>query len=81
MLGMQTMSRYKLGDQVKVEFADEHSGESEWMWVKVDHSDDENRLVFGTLDSEPIVNAGLKVGRELSVSYDKIREHRRFVSP
>ena len=75
---MQTTSRYKPGDHVKVEFADEHSGESEWMWVKVDHSDDENSLVFGTLDSEPIVNAHLKVGQELAVRYDKIREHRRF---
>jgi len=74
------MSTYNNGDHVRVEFADETSGESEWMWVQVDHSDDENRLVFGRLDSQPIVNTSLTVGQELAVSYDKIRDHRRFTS-
>lgn len=78
MLTLQAMSTYKPGDHVKVEFADENCGENEWMWVQVDHSDDENRLVFGRLDSQPIVNTSLKVGQELAVSYDKIRDHRRF---
>ena len=72
------MADYKTGDHVKVEFADDLSGESEWMWVHVDHSDDEHRLVFGRLDSEPVVNTDLRLGQELAVSYDKIREHRRF---
>ena len=80
MLTLRTVSTYNTGDHVKVEFADETSGESEWMWVQVDHSDDENRLVFGRLDSQPIVNTSLKVGQELAVSYDKIRDHRRFTS-
>lgn len=77
----QTMSTYQSGDHVKVEFADDSSGESEWMWVQVESSDDENRIVFGRLDSEPILHAGLKVGQEVAVSYDKIREHRRFDPP
>lgn len=76
---IRNMSRYKTGDHVKVEFADGFSGENEWMWVEVDHSDDENRLVFGTLDSQPILNADLNVGQELAGSYDQIRDHRRFV--
>jgi uncharacterized protein YegJ (DUF2314 family) len=75
------MATYKPGDHVKVEFASNGSGESEWMWVQVDYSDDENRLVFGKLDSQPIVNTDLRVGQELAVSYDKIREHRRFGQP
>jgi uncharacterized protein YegJ (DUF2314 family) len=69
---------YKCGDHVKVEFADEQSGESEWMWIEVDFSDDEKRLVFGKLDSQPVVHTHLKVGQELAVSYDNIRDHRRF---
>lgn len=72
------MSTYKAGDHVKVEFADTRSGESEWMWVEVDHCDDENRLVFGRLDSEPVVNTGLKVGQELAISYDKMQDHQSF---
>ncbi len=32
---------------------DTRSGESEWMWLLIDASDDQRRLVFGKLDSEP----------------------------
>ena len=51
------------------------------MWVEVESSDDENTLVFGRLDSQPILNSGLTVGQELAVSYDKIRDHRWFERP
>lgn len=74
------MAMYEAGDHVKVEFRDERSGESEWMWVEIDHCDDERRLVFGRLDSQPVVHANLKNGQELAVSFDNIREHRRFSS-
>jgi len=72
------MSDYQPGDHVKVEFADDTSGESEWMWVQVDSTDEGSRIVFGRLDSQPILHAGLRVGQELAVSYDQIREHCRF---
>ena len=72
------MSVYQSGDHVKVEFRGEGSQDTEWMWVQVDHCDDENGLIFGRLDSEPVVNTGLRVGQELAVAYDKVREHRRF---
>jgi uncharacterized protein YegJ (DUF2314 family) len=66
---------FERGDYVKVEFRDESGGETEWMWVCVTSSDDSNRLVFGTLDNEPAVLTDLRVGMELVVSYDKVREH------
>jgi uncharacterized protein YegJ (DUF2314 family) len=72
------MGRYGKGEHVKIEVEDDQSGESEWMWLLVDHSDDDQRLVFGKLDSEPVVVTDMRVGQELAVSYDKIREHRRF---
>jgi len=72
------MLLYKAGDHVKVEFRRDGSQETEWMWIQVDHCDDEQGLIFGRLDSEPVVNTGLRVGQELAVSYDKVREHRRF---
>jgi hypothetical protein len=75
------MSIYQPGDHVKVEFADDASGESEWMWLQVDSSDDQSRIVFGRLDSKPVVHSKLEVGQELAVSYDKIRDHRRFEHP
>jgi len=56
------MSTYQPGDYVKVEFRDDSTGESEWMWVKVEHADDEEEVVFGQLDNEPIVNKGLRRG-------------------
>ncbi len=70
---------YERGDYVKVEFPDETTGLGEWMWMIVDHCDDENRLVFGTLDNEPLADYGgkAKVGSRLTVSYDNIREHKK----
>jgi len=67
---------YAQGDYIKAEFRDEQSGESEWMWVKVDSDDPENRVVFGRLDNEPVVSADLRLGMQLAVSYDNIRDHR-----
>lgn len=48
------------------------------MWLLVESSDDSEALVFGKLDSQPVVNIDMKLGQELAVSYDNIREHRRF---
>jgi uncharacterized protein YegJ (DUF2314 family) len=61
---------------VKVEVLDESTKESEWMWVQVEGSDDERRLVFGKLDNEPVVHRNMHLGMELAVSYDNIRDHR-----
>lgn len=69
------MGRFEAGDYVKVEFKDETAGESEWMWVQVRESDDEQRILFGKLDNEPIVNFDLRLGMEVAVSYDLVREH------
>lgn len=71
------MGQYKKGDYVKIEVPDERfGGISEWMWMLVDHSDDERRLVFGCLDNEPISTPDMKLGQELAVSYDRVRQHR-----
>lgn len=70
------MPKYARGDLVKVEFTDDETGESEWMWVEVGQSDDERRVVFGRLDNEPVVVTKLRLGQEIAVSYDLIREHR-----
>ena len=68
------MPAYQQGDCVKVEFKDERRGESEWLWVLVDHCDEGRRVVFGRLDNQPIVNTDLKLGQELAISYDLIRD-------
>jgi uncharacterized protein YegJ (DUF2314 family) len=78
MLQEQRMGKYQKGDHVKFEVNDEGSRESEWMWLLVEESDDEQEIVFGRLDSQPVVVADMKVGQELAVSYDKVRDHRRF---
>jgi hypothetical protein len=46
------------------------------MWVSVDSSDDEKRVLFGRLDSQPVVFAKLHAGQEIAISYDLIRDHR-----
>ena len=37
------------GDYIKAEFRDEQSGESEWMWLKVQSADDALRVPFRDL--------------------------------
>lgn len=71
------MPKFNPGDHVKIEVKDEVSGETEWMWLLVDKCDDERRLVFGRLDNIPIVNTDMRLGQELAVSFDKVRDHRR----
>jgi hypothetical protein len=70
---------YERGDYVKVEFPDETTGVGEWMWLLVDRTDDATSLVYGTLDNEPLNDyAGkAKLGSQLAVSYDNVREHRK----
>jgi hypothetical protein len=72
------VSKYEKGDHVKIEVRNEGSGESEWMWLLVESSDDSEELVFGRQDSQPVVNTDMKLGQELAVSYDNIKERRRF---
>jgi hypothetical protein len=47
---MDTMANYQPGDYIKAEFKNDETGESEWMWVRVDSCDDANRRVFGRLE-------------------------------
>ena len=70
---------FRPGDHIKFEIKNERTGESEWMWLRVESSDDSKRLIFGLLDSQPVVFAGqLTLGQHLAVSYDNVREHRHF---
>ena len=72
------MPKYEAGDFVKFEMKDERTGGSEWMWLVVDRDDAIERVVFGRLDSQPVVfDSELRLGQELAVSYDNIRESRK----
>lgn len=71
------MSRYERGDYVKVQFDGDGTLPEEWMWILVDRCDEVSRLVFGRLDNEPIINSQLPLRKELAISYDQIREHRK----
>jgi hypothetical protein len=68
---------YEPGDHIKVEFEGENGMPGEWMWVIVQSRNDEKRLVYGTLDNKPVNDYGgkVRVGSEVVVSFDKIREH------
>jgi hypothetical protein len=68
---------YEPGDHIKVEFEGENGMPGEWMWVIVLSRDDKKRIVYGTLDNEPVneYSGNVKLGSELAISYDKVREH------
>ena len=72
------MGMYQKGDHLKIEVTNERSQECEWMWLIVDICDNERQIVFGQLDSEPITGNDMRVGQLLAVSYDRVREHKRF---
>jgi len=73
------MPAYEKGDFVKVEFPGKAGGIPEWMWLRVQSCDDAQRLVFGVLDSVPLNShgKGVRLGAELAVSYDKVRDHKK----
>jgi hypothetical protein len=73
------MMAYEPGDFIKVEFSDESTSVSEWMWVRVRQCDDEKRMVFGVLDSVPLNDYGdrLRLGTELAISFDRVRDHKK----
>ena len=71
------LATYDHDDYVKVEIVDHETKESEWLWVRVEYCDDTNRLVFGRLDNEPVVNTDLTLGQRLAISYDNVRDHRK----
>lgn len=75
------MGKYQPGDYVKAIFKDDRTDNTERMWIKVDTCDDERRVVFGTLDNEPIAAYldKLWLGKELALSYDLIVAHRKSV--
>jgi hypothetical protein len=70
---------YERGDYVKVEFESDAGLPSEWMWVRVESWDDDKKLVFGTLDNEPVndYDDKIELGSEIAVAYSQIREHRK----
>jgi hypothetical protein len=61
---------YEPGDYVTMEFPGEATGIWQWMSVRVVRCDDENQIVFGALDNEPIGEYGGKIGigAELAVA-------------
>jgi hypothetical protein len=77
MLSVQT-KKCSFVDYVKVELSDHATGIGEWMWVCVERCDEQYRLVFGTLDNEPLndYSGKVKLGSELAVSYDEIGGHK-----
>jgi hypothetical protein len=70
---------YEPGDFVRTEFPDESTGIGEWMWMQVNHPDDGKRLVFSTLDNEPLkdYSGKVKLGSQLAVGYAQAREYKK----
>ena len=71
----EQLTMFNNGDYVKAIFNDDQSGQSEAMWVEVEHADHNARIVFGRLDNVPVVNTNLTLNQQLAVSFDQISEH------
>lgn len=69
---------FEAGDYIKFQIEDDTKGESEWMWLRVDYCDERNRLVYGWLDSEPVVfTTDLKLGQHIAASYENVVDHKK----
>ena len=79
MVVMTDMTKVLRGDFVKVEFPDEATGISEWMWVRVADLDYSKKVLFEILDNAPINETGnnIRLGTKLAISFSKILEHRK----
>lgn len=70
--------KFAPGDYVKFEIKDEKGSQSEWMWLRVDRSDDSRRLIFGCLDNESVLFASrVKLGQQMVISYENVRDHKK----
>ena len=69
---------YEAGDYVKFEIKDDATGVSEWMWLRVESCDESKRILFGSLDNEPVAfTKDLKLGQQIAVSFDNVRDHKK----
>jgi len=55
----------------------ESTGGSEWVRVAVNSCNDEPGILFGRLDSVPLLGTDLRLRDQLSVSDDKVVEYRK----
>ena len=68
------MVKYNRGDYVKFELVETGTGQSEWLWMIVEFCDDQASVLFGKLDSVPVFSTQLRVGQEIAVSLDNVRD-------
>lgn len=66
------MAKYNIADCVKFEFADNDAGHSEWLWMIVDFCNEDAGVIFGRLDSVPVVMTHLRLGQEIAVSFENV---------
>jgi hypothetical protein len=55
------------------------TGVSEWMWLRIDHCDEQRQIVFGWLENPPDSDQQkpAKVEQLLAATFAKILEHRK----
>ena len=70
-------SKYSRGEYVLIEIMSGGNNAIS-VWMRVDHSDDERSLVFGTIDDDDSYGLGhaLRSGAKLAASYGRVLESR-----
>ena len=71
------MAQYCYGEYVRIEISS-GSVDPVSVWVRVEHSDDQHRLVYGTVDDQTSNRWGraFSSGSKLGASYQRVRERR-----
>lgn len=72
------MARLQRGGSVKAGgLREDSTDESERVRVGAESCDDETGVLFGKLDSVPLLGTKLRLGNGFAVSHDKVVEHRK----
>ena len=68
------MARSDKCDQVRIEVPHQESGYGEWMWLFGDRDSCRQQLVFGQLDSDPVVVSEMRLGQIFAVTCGQVRD-------
>jgi len=80
-VGGSGVSTYRPGDLLLVRLSSETAKQPASVWIRVEHCDDQHRIVFGTVDGDsPGLGKALNCGAKLAAGYHLVHENASVVS-
>jgi hypothetical protein len=75
------VSLYRTGDLLRIRLSSDTAGNTPSVWIRVERSDDQRRIVYGMIDSGSVgLGKALSPGAKLAVGYHLVRENANVVN-